>query len=199
MASPLPIFAESSPSFLGWILRGTCQSSPCQPWALSASTCLTPTESECVAQSCPILWDTTDCSPLASSVHGNSLGKNTGVDSHSPFQGIFPTQGSIQGSPALQADSLLFEPRGKPWWILKIQFCKSHRCPFLMSFLKAIHCSQREIKEGKYNFSLGLNRNRVEKTQFVCKISEESRICSGRKMISTWCLRYKESYTVHSK
>ena len=43
------------------------------------------------------------------------------------------------------------------------------------------------------------NRNRVEKTQFVCKISEESRICSGRKMILTWCLWYKENYTVHSK
>ena len=67
-----------------------------------------------------------------------------------------------------------------------------------MSFLKAIHCSQREIKGEKYNFSFGLNRDRVEKTQSVWKISEESRIFSGRKMISEWFLWYNENYTVHS-
>ena len=37
-------------------------------------------------------------------------GKNTGVGSHSLLQGIFPTQGSNQGSPSLQADSLPTEP-----------------------------------------------------------------------------------------
>ena len=34
-----------------------------------------------------------DCSPPGSSVHGDSLGKNTGVDYHVLLQGIFPTQG----------------------------------------------------------------------------------------------------------
>ena len=34
-----------------------------------------------------------DCSPPGSSVHGNSPGKNTGVDYHALFQGVFPTQG----------------------------------------------------------------------------------------------------------
>ena len=43
----------------------------------------------------------------------NTLGKNTGVGSHSLLQGIFPTQGSNQ-FPALQADSLLSEPPRKP-------------------------------------------------------------------------------------
>ena len=33
-----------------------------------------------------------DCSPPGSSVHGNSLGKNTGVGSHFLLPGIFPTQ-----------------------------------------------------------------------------------------------------------
>ena len=32
-----------------------------------------------------------------SSVHGSSLGKNTGVDSYSLLQRIFPTQGSNPG------------------------------------------------------------------------------------------------------
>ena len=43
----------------------------------------------------------------------NSPGKNTRVGSHSLFQQIFPTQG-LNGSPALQVDSLSSEPPGKP-------------------------------------------------------------------------------------
>ena len=39
-----------------------------------------------------------DCSPPGSSVHGDSPGKNTGVDCHALLQGIFPTQGSTQVS-----------------------------------------------------------------------------------------------------
>ena len=46
-----------------------------------------------VNQSCPTLCDPMDCSPPGSSVHGNSLGKSTGVGCHSILQGIFPTQG----------------------------------------------------------------------------------------------------------
>ena len=37
--------------------------------------------------------DPMDCSPPGFSVHGESPGKNTGVDCHTLFQGIFPTQG----------------------------------------------------------------------------------------------------------
>ena len=40
-----------------------------------------------------------DCRPPGSSVHGDSPGKNTGVDCHFLLQGIFPTQGS---NPCLQ-------------------------------------------------------------------------------------------------
>ena len=35
-----------------------------------------------VSQSCPILCDPVNCSPLGSSVHGDSAGKNTGVGCH---------------------------------------------------------------------------------------------------------------------
>ena len=47
-------------------------------------------------------------------VHGDSLGKNTGVGCHALLQGIFLTQGLNLGFPALQVDSLPAEPQGKP-------------------------------------------------------------------------------------
>ena len=52
-----------------------------------------------------------DCSPLGSSIHGVSLGKNTGVSCHAlPLQGTFP--GIKPRSPTLQVDSLPSEPPG---------------------------------------------------------------------------------------
>ena len=48
-----------------------------------------------VAQLCLTLCGPMDCSPLGSSAHGDSLGKNTGVGCHALLQGIFPTQSSI--------------------------------------------------------------------------------------------------------
>ena len=42
---------------------------------------------------CPTLCDDMDCSPPGSSVHGDSPGKNTGVDGHFLLQRIFPTKG----------------------------------------------------------------------------------------------------------
>ena len=43
------------------------------------------------------LWDPMDCSPLGSSVQGDSPDKNTGVGCHALLQGIFPTQGLNPG------------------------------------------------------------------------------------------------------
>ena len=51
-----------------------------------------------VTQLCLNLCDPMDCIPPGSSVHGDSPGKNTGVGSHSLFQGIFPIQGLSQVS-----------------------------------------------------------------------------------------------------
>ena len=88
-----------------------------------------------------------DCSPPGSSVHGNSPGnppgwaavpsskgsyqppgkpKNTGVGGISLFQGIFLTQESSLGSPALQVDSLLTEPPGKLRFMLRT--CQGQSC-----------------------------------------------------------------------
>ena len=68
----------------------------------------------CVAQLCLTLCDSMDCSPPGSSVHGDSPGRNIGVGCHALLCGIFPTQGIEPRSPALQVDSLLSEPTGKP-------------------------------------------------------------------------------------
>ena len=50
-----------------------------------------------VTQSCPTLFNPVNYSLPGSSVHGDSLGKNTGVGCHALLQGIFPTQGSNPG------------------------------------------------------------------------------------------------------
>ena len=50
---------------------------------------------ECVvAQSCPTLFNSMECSQPGSSGHGDSPGKNAGVGCHALLQGIFLTQGS---------------------------------------------------------------------------------------------------------
>ena len=51
-----------------------------------------------VAQPCSTFSDPVDCSLPGSSVHGDSLGNNTGEGCHALLQGIFPTQRSNQVS-----------------------------------------------------------------------------------------------------
>ena len=118
-------------SELGFVhlLRGTAVLGPQfkgRNKLLSVEATVTFAQSEQVAQSCPTLCDFTDCRLPGS--RWSSLGQNTGVGGHSLLQGIFPTQGwnpfpspgdlSSPGieprSPALQVDSLLSEPPGKP-------------------------------------------------------------------------------------
>ena len=52
-----------------------------------------------VTQLCVTLCDPTNCSPLGSTVHGDSPGQNTPVGCHALLEGIFPTQGSKPGLP----------------------------------------------------------------------------------------------------
>ena len=52
-----------------------------------------------LTQLCPTLCNPRDCSLPASSVHGDSPGRNTRVGCHALLQGIFPTQGSNLGLP----------------------------------------------------------------------------------------------------
>ena len=67
-----------------------------------------------VVQSCLSLCNPMDCSPPGSSVHADSLGKNTGVGCHALLQGIFPTQGLNMG--ALHGRQILYHlsHRGSP-------------------------------------------------------------------------------------
>ena len=67
-----------------------------------------------LSQLCPTLCDPMDCSPPGFSIHGDSPGKNTGVDSHALLQEIFPTQGLNPDLPhCKRMDSLPSEPPGK--------------------------------------------------------------------------------------
>ena len=53
-----------------------------------------------------LFWDSMDCSPPGSSVHGISQAKNTGVGCHFLLQGIFPPQGSNMHFLPWQGDCL---------------------------------------------------------------------------------------------
>ena len=59
-----------------------------------------------VIQSPPTLYDTMECSPPGSSVHGDSPGKHTGVGCHALLQGNLSTPGMKPRFSTLQADSL---------------------------------------------------------------------------------------------
>ena len=67
-----------------------------------------------VTQSYLTLCDPMDCSLPGSSVHEDSPGKNAGVGCHALLQGDPPNPGIKSRSPALQKDSLLSQPPGKP-------------------------------------------------------------------------------------
>ena len=66
-----------------------------------------------VTHSSLALWDPMDCSLLGSSVHGDSPGNNTGVESCPP-SGNLPNPGIKLRSSEFQANYLPSEPPGKP-------------------------------------------------------------------------------------
>ena len=65
-----------------------------------------------VAQSCPTLCNPMDCSPARLLRPWDSPGKNTGVDCHFLFQGIFLTQGSNPGLPHCRQTLYLLRHQG---------------------------------------------------------------------------------------
>ena len=67
-----------------------------------------------VAQSFPTLCNPMACSPPGPCVHGDFPGKNTDVDFHALFQGIFPTQGSNPGLPQCRQILYHLSHRGSP-------------------------------------------------------------------------------------
>ena len=69
-----------------------------------------------IAQSCPTLCDPMNCSLPGSSVYGILQARIVEWKAI-PFCRDFPDPGMEPESPALQADSLLSEPPGKPIYI----------------------------------------------------------------------------------
>ena len=73
----------------------------------------------CAILSCSVmidsLWPHGPYTPPASSVHGDSPGKNTGVDSHALLQGIFPTQESNPGLRHFRQILYHLSHQGNPW------------------------------------------------------------------------------------
>ena len=67
-----------------------------------------------VTQSCLTLWNSMDCSPSGSSVHGDSPGKNTGMGCYALLQGIFPTQGLNPGLPCCRQIVYHLSHQGSP-------------------------------------------------------------------------------------
>ena len=67
-----------------------------------------------VTQPCLTLCDPMDCSPPGSSVHGDSLGKNTGVSCYALLQGIYPSQGSNPGFPPCRHIFYCLSHQGSP-------------------------------------------------------------------------------------
>ena len=67
-----------------------------------------------VTQLCPTLCHPMDCRLPGSSYPKDSPGKNNGAGSRLPSPGNLANPGIETRSPALQADSLLSEPPGKP-------------------------------------------------------------------------------------
>ena len=60
------------------------------------------------------LCDPMDCSPPGSFVHGNSPGKNTGVDCHALLQVIFLIQGLDPGLPHCRPILYSLSHQGRP-------------------------------------------------------------------------------------
>ena len=67
-------------------------------------------------QSCLTLCDPMDCSQPGSAVHGDSLGKNTGVGCHFLLQGDLPDPGIKPASPAqVRGFGFLPRPQSLSW------------------------------------------------------------------------------------
>ena len=106
-----------------------------------------------VAQWCPTLCDSVDCSPPGSSVHGIP-GKNTGVGCHSLLQGIFPTLGSNSG--LLHCRRILYHLSHQGSYSLgkrKHEMSSTHFTPARMTYFRITSPSFLKFKKKMKFFS----------------------------------------------
>ena len=91
-----------------------------------------------VAQLCPTLCFSIDCSLPGSSVHGIFQAKSTGVGYHFFLQGIFPTQGLNAGLPHCRQTLLLFELPGKYIFHSNRIYMYMYVCVYIYIYLYAV-------------------------------------------------------------
>ena len=105
-----------------------------------------------VTQLCSILCDSMDCSPLGSSVHGILQARILGLLLPSPED--LPDPGIKPQPPALQADSPLSEPPGKPHYYILATFPMVGEGVFFLTLIFFFHL----VMFFKYylKFSVGL-------------------------------------------
>ena len=123
-----------------------------------------------VTQLYPTLYDPVNCSPLVSSVHGDSPGKNTGLGCTAPLQGIFPTQELNQGLLhcrwILYQQSYLGEPLHGYFCTIDITLktdTKTLRIRFQHEYNRVLECVWRVLDpSGCYH---RLNGHEFEQTQ----------------------------------
>ena len=95
-----------------------------------------------VTQSCPTLCNLMACSPLGSSVHGDSPGKNTEVGCHALLQEIFPTQGLNPGLPHCRWIPYHLSHQGRPWILEWVAYGDMLPFPTQDSNQCLLHCRQ---------------------------------------------------------
>ena len=142
-----------------------------------------------VAQSCPTLCDPMDCSPPSSSVHGDSPGKNTGVDCQALLQGIFLPQESNQG--LLHCRRILYQLSypGSPELTINV--------PKQMNWFKMLKKKKNQITRKKNQTGLGFflcNRKYIYNWYFINTVYTVIFIClvfllQRRNPRPTWFLK----------
>ena len=96
-----------------------------------------------VTQSCLTLCNPRDCSPPGSSVHGDSLGKNTGAGCHALLQRIFPIQGLNPGLPHCRWILYHLSHQGSPGMLERVAYAFSRGIfPTQGSSWFLLHCRQ---------------------------------------------------------
>ena len=89
-----------------------------------------------VAQLCTTLCNPLDWGPPGSPIHGDSPGKNTGVDCHVLLQGIFPTQGWNPGLPHCRRIHYHLSHQGSPRILEWVAYPFSRRSSLVMNWTR---------------------------------------------------------------
>ena len=154
-----------------------------------------------VAQLCPTL---VDCSLPASSVHRDSLGKNTWVGCQFLLQGIFPTQGL--NSRLLHFRLILYHwaYQGSPYWVFRswenIQFWLWFQfwnntagvpyyfpiCIVKIGMLNSINCTKSEHVFAKSTLTMYIKKSSWQVLDGCCKTFKTLGIFLGYTVRWRW-------------